>query len=144
MTAPVLATVHVRRSQEDAFRVFTDRIGAWWPLLTHGCFGDKAAGLHFAGGRLVESSVDGETAVWGEVLAWEPPRRFAVTWHPGRAGQPHSVVEVEFRTDEDGTRVELTHSGWEAYGPDAARIRAAYDGPDAWTMVLGLFARAED
>jgi uncharacterized protein YndB with AHSA1/START domain len=144
MTVPVLASVHVRRSPVDAFRVFTDRIGDWWPLPTHGCFGDKAAGLRFDGGKLVERSADGDVEVWGEVLAWEPPRRFAVTWHPGRSGGPQSVVSVEFRADEDGTRVELTHSGWEAFGDRAAQARAAYEGPDAWGLVLGLFRTAAE
>jgi uncharacterized protein YndB with AHSA1/START domain len=144
MTVPVLASVHVRRSPVDAFRVFTDRIADWWPLPTHGCFGDKAAGLGFDDGRLVERSADGDLEIWGEVLTWEPPRRFAVTWHPGRPDAPHSVVEVEFRADADGTRVELTHSGWEAYGDRAAEARAAYDGPDAWALVLGLFRQAAE
>jgi uncharacterized protein YndB with AHSA1/START domain len=144
MTAPVLASVHVRRPADVAFRVFTERIGDWWPLPTHGCFGEQAAGLRIADGRLVERSVDGAVEIWGEVLAWEPPRRFAVTWHPGRPGGPHSVVEVEFRPDRDGTRVELTHSGWEAYGERAAELRAAYEGPDAWTKVLGLYRTAAE
>ena len=82
--------------------------------------------------------------MWGEGLAWEPPRRFAVTWHPTRPGTPHSVVSVEFRADEDGTRVELTHTGWEAYGERAAEVRAAYEGPDAWVMVLGLFQKTAE
>lgn len=144
MTPPVLAAVHVRRSPVDAFRVFTDRIGAWWPLPTHGCFGEKAAGLRFADGRLVEESVDGDVAVWGEVLVWDPPRRFAVTWHPGRPDRPHTQVTVDFRPDEDGTRVELTHAGWEAYGANADQVRTVYTGPDAWTGVLARYARLED
>jgi uncharacterized protein YndB with AHSA1/START domain len=144
VTAPVLASVHVRRSPEVAFRVFTDRIGDWWPLPTHGCFGADAAGLRFDDGRLVERSAGGDVEVWGEVLAWEPPRRFAVTWHPGRSGGPHSVVEVSFRADEDGTRVELVHSGWEAFGAQAAERRAAYEGPDAWALVLELFRTAAE
>ncbi|HEY6747033.1 MAG TPA: SRPBCC domain-containing protein [Mycobacteriales bacterium] len=144
MSAPVLASVHVRRSPVDAFRVFTDRIGDWWPLSTHGCFGSRAVGLRFDDGRLVERSADGDAEVWGEVLAWEPPRRFAVTWHPGRSAGPHTVVSVEFLADEDGTRVELTHSGWEAYGDRAAAARAPYEGPDAWGHVLGLFRTAAE
>jgi hypothetical protein len=59
MTPPVLAAVDVRWPQADAFRIFTERIGAWWPLPTHGCFGDKAAGLRFADGQLVEEKVLG-------------------------------------------------------------------------------------
>lgn len=142
MTAPVLATVHVRRSPEVAFYVFTTRIGDWWPLATHGCFGDQAAGLSFSDGRLVELSVDGDTEVWGEVLEWDPPRRFACTWHPGATDGAHAVVEVDFRPDEDGTRVELAHRGWEAFGTDADRRRSAYEAPDGWAKVLELFAVA--
>jgi len=141
VTAPVLASVHVRRPPEVAFRVFTDRIGDWWPLSTHSCFEEKAAGVRLAADRLVERSLDGEEEVWGEVLAWDPPRHFAVTWHPGRPGGPRSVVEVDFRPDQDGTRVEVTHSGWEAFGPEAERRRQSYDRPDGWSAVLDRYAQ---
>jgi hypothetical protein len=40
----------------------------------------------------------------------------------------------------DGTRVELVHSGWEAYGDDAAASRASYD--TGWDIVLGKLADA--
>jgi Activator of Hsp90 ATPase homolog 1-like protein/DinB superfamily len=139
---PVLAAVHVKRPPEVAFRTFTERIGDWWPLATHGCFGDKAAGLSFVAGQLVERSVDGDTIVWGEVVRWEPPARFAVTWHPGRADGVHTLVEVEFRPDEDGTRVELAHAGWEIYGDEADTFRSRFTGPDAWDGVLGRYAGA--
>jgi uncharacterized protein YndB with AHSA1/START domain len=141
-TVPVLAAVHVRRSPEVAFRVFTERIGEWWPLLSHGVYGKQAAGLGFVDGKLVERSADGETTVWGEVAEWDPPRRVAFTWHPGRDDGVHTLVEVDFRADEDGTRVELVHTGWEIYGDEAAKRRAAYTAPDAWTLVLGLYVKA--
>ena len=32
MTEPINASVTVRRSPEDAFRVFTQDMGSWWPL----------------------------------------------------------------------------------------------------------------
>ncbi|HVQ90545.1 MAG TPA: SRPBCC domain-containing protein [Mycobacteriales bacterium] len=142
-TVPVLAAVHVRRSPEAAFRTFTERIGDWWPLRTHGVYGEAAVGLDIVDGQLVERSAHGETSVWGEVVRWEPPHRFACTWHPGRAQDGvHTLIEVEFQPDEDGTRVELTHSGWEIYGDEAEQRRAPYQAPDAWNHVLGLFARA--
>jgi len=139
---PVLAAVHVRRSPEDAFRAFTERIGEWWPLPTHGCFADRAAGVEFAGGLLVERSVDGGTAVWGEVLEWDPPRRFSCTWHPGRTDGRRTVVTVDFRPDEDGTRVELAHHGWEVFADDAAVRRDSYSSPDGWPAVLSCFVAA--
>jgi hypothetical protein len=139
---PVLAAVHVRQSPEVAFRVFTQRIGEWWPLPTHGCFADRTAGVEFAGGLLVERSMDGETAVWGEVLTWDPPRRFSCTWHPGYTDGRQTVVEVDFRADPDGTRVELAHHGWEVFAEDAAARRDSYSGAGGWTLVLSRFQAA--
>lgn len=139
--APVLRATHVRRPADQAWALFTERIGAWWPLPTHGLFGDRSAEVAFEDGRLVERSVDGETTVWGEVLVWEPPRRLALTWHPGRpADGPASTVEVTFLPDGDGTRVELVHDGWQAFGEQALARRRSYAGPNAWGYVLDHLA----
>ena len=44
---PVLRSAQVARPLEEAFEVFTQQIGAWWPLPTHGIFGADAGGLGF-------------------------------------------------------------------------------------------------
>lgn len=143
--APVIRATHVRRPAEEAFALFTERIGAWWPLPSHGLFGDRAAEVAFEDGRLVERSVDGEVTVWGEVLAWDPPKRLALTWHPGRPGDgPASTVEVTFVPDGDGTRVELVHDGWQAFGEEALARRRSYAGPSAWGFVLDHLADAAE
>lgn len=142
--APVLRAAHVRRPPADAFRLFTEHIGAWWPLPSHGLFGDRAGTLSFRDGRLVEQAVTGEETVWGEVLVWEPPHRLAITWHPGRTDGPASTVEVRFTGDADGTRVELTHHGWEAFGERAGAARQGYVGPSAWGHVLDHYADVAD
>ena len=138
--APVIRAAFVRCDVEQAFAAFTDRIGAWWPLPTHGLFGERAGGVAFVSGRLVERSVAGEEVTWGEVLAWEPPDRLVVSWHPGRESDDASEVEVRFVPDGDGTRVELEHRGWERFGEDAMRRRRGYVGPGAWGAVLEHFA----
>ena len=144
--APVLRAAHVRQAPAEAFRLFTDRIGAWWPLPTHGLFGARAGGVSFEDGALVERSVTGGRTVWAEVLAWEPPDRLVLAWHPGRSDGPRSEVEVRFHPDEHGTRVELVHRGWEAFGEDgaAASARGSYEGPTAWGFVLDHFADVAD
>lgn len=141
---PVLRAAHVRRSPAEAFRLFTEHIGAWWPLPTHGLHGDRAGGLSFVGGRLVERALTGETTVWAEVEAWEPGVRLALAWHPGRADGPASRVEVTFAGDADGTRVELVHHGWERFGEAAAAARAGYSGSGTWGGVLDDFADVAD
>jgi uncharacterized protein YndB with AHSA1/START domain len=138
---PILRSAHVARPVDEAFAVFTDRIGAWWPLPSHGVFGADAGGLAFEDGLLVERATDGRTSVWGEVVRWEPPHRVVLTWHPGRDADDSSEVEVRFApVDGGGTRVELEHRGWERFGEDAVARRRTYVGPSAWGHVLDHYA----
>ena len=138
--APVLRSTHVARGPEEAFDVFTRLIGSWWPLPTHGVFGDGSGAVSFEDGHLVERAVDGRVCVWGEVLVWEPPHRLVLTWHPGRESDDASEVEVRFAADAGGTRVELEHRGWESFGESAMLRRRPYVGPGAWGHVLDHFA----
>ena len=138
---PVLRAAHVSRPVDEAFAVFTERIGAWWPLPTHGVFGADAGGLAFEDGLLVERATDGRTSVWGEVLRCDPPHRVVLTWHPGRDADDASEVEVRFEpAPGGGTRVELEHRGWERFGADAVTRRRGYVGPGAWGHVLDHYA----
>lgn len=134
---PILRSARVDRGVEETFDVFTRLIGAWWPLPTHGVFGNLAGTIGFEDGRLVERAVDGRVSVWGDVLAWEPPHRILFTWHPGRDEGDASEVEVRFAPDGGGTRVELEHRGWEKCGPED---RASYD--SGWDVVLGKLVEA--
>lgn len=143
--APVMRAASVSIPPDAAFRVFTDEIGAWWPLRTHGVFGDDAGGLHFRDNALVEVAADGRVATWGEVLEWRPPELVVITWHPGGAADgPASRVEIRFEPDGAGTRVVLVHAGWEAFGEEGVRRRRNLVGPNAWGYVLDLFADAAE
>lgn len=135
-TAPVLRAAHVPCPPEQAFTLFTDHIGAWWPLTDHGMFGAHAVELGIVDGRLIERAEDGRSCVWGQVVVWEPPSRLVLTWHPGREAEDASEVAVSFVGDADGTRVELVHRGWERFGVDAVARRRTYTRPDAWGHVL--------
>jgi hypothetical protein len=110
---PIHRQIVVPASPAAAFEVFTERIGAWWPVASvsvHGA-GSTAA---FQGGRLVETAPSGEVAVWGTVLDWQPARSFRMTWHPGRDPQNASVVTVTFApVGDDATLVTVRHEGWE-------------------------------
>ena len=132
---PIRMNATVPLSPADAFDLFTERIHTWWPLATHSVFEGNAATCVFeprAGGRVVERSHSGEESVWAEVLVYERPRRFVLSWHPG--GGPATEVEVAFTPADDGTCVELVHRGWEVFEqPDDAR------GPytSGWAFVFG-------
>jgi hypothetical protein len=84
----------------------------------------------------------GEEHPWGEVLVWEPPSRFAFSWHPDRAAETAQEVEVRFRAEGETTRVELEHRRWEALvGPDG-EIPDHFD--TGWDEALASYtARAE-
>ncbi|MEM9563114.1 MAG: SRPBCC domain-containing protein [Actinomycetota bacterium] len=142
---PILRTAVVARPVTEAFTIFTDEIGAWWPLPTHSVFQGQAGGVHFIDGKLIERATDGRQTTWAEVLAWEPPNRLVLSWFPGRqpeagGGEGSGRVEVTFAEAEGGTRVDIRHDGWEAFGADALRRRRDYLGPSAWGHVLDHFA----
>jgi uncharacterized protein YndB with AHSA1/START domain len=139
-TEAVRKTIVVDASPETAFRVFTDQIETWWPLATHGVFGDDAERLAFIDGELVETAKDGRKAVWGRVLDWEPSRRLRMTWRPGfDADMADTELELRFAPEGDGTRVELEHGGWERL-ENGATSRSNYDG--GWVGVLEKFRTA--
>ena len=137
---PLVKNVVVGVSVESAFRRFTAGIGEWWPLDTHSLGQKDAADCLFEqriGGRLFEIQNDGTECVWGTVLRWEPPNAVAVSWHPGKDASLAGRVEVEFEAVEEGTKVTLTHSGWERLGDEAVVTRAGYD--TGWDVVLAQY-----
>jgi uncharacterized protein YndB with AHSA1/START domain len=136
----VRRTVSVKRTVEEAFRVFTEEIASWWPVESHSIAGVDAVPAFDGreGGRLYERTRAGAEDTWGRVLAWEPPTRVVLEWLIGPEGSPPTEVEVRFREDGEGTLVELEHRGWDRVGADASARRASYDG--GWTTVLGRYA----
>lgn len=122
----------------EAFDLFTRRIGEWWPVASHSISGDDVAALRFeprVGGRVVEIAKDGAEWSWGDVLAWNPPNRFVISWHPTREPQAASTLEVRFSATADGgTELHLEHRGWEEFGEEAETLRERYE--PGWDLVL--------
>jgi len=139
VSAPVVRAVHVARSREDAFRIFTEDIGAWWPMESFSVFGATAR-VAVEGSDIAEHSAEGERTVWAEIVESDPPRLLVLKWHPGTDPATATTVEVAFADDGDRTRVELTHSGWETLGERAMAVRQSYDG--GWLQVLERFVAA--
>jgi uncharacterized protein YndB with AHSA1/START domain len=128
---------------EHAFRVFTEGLGDWWPFEGHSLFDEDGVGVVFedrVGGRVYEVSKSGEEGLWGTLVVWDPPKAFAMTWHPGRDEETAQELDVRFSAEGDGTRVDLVHTGWERLGDRMAEISGHYD--DGWDFVLGLYAAA--
>jgi uncharacterized protein YndB with AHSA1/START domain len=133
----IVKTVVVPLDPGGAFELFTDGINGWWPLAGHSVGGDTSR-VALSSTGFVETLADGTTTSWGEVVAWEPPSGFVVTWHPGSdAGPEQTQVAVSFEPASGGTLVRLEHSGWERVAPSR---RVGYD--SGWDVVLGAFVSA--
>ena len=139
--APVVMTIDVKRTPADAFRIFTEELSAWWPLDTHALAPENnTKATHVAveprvGGRVIEHTADGREFHWGDVLAYEPGQRFAMTWQLGRPRDTSGEVEVTFEPIDGGCRVTLVHSGWERMGEKGRDMREGYN--NGWAVVFG-------
>jgi uncharacterized protein YndB with AHSA1/START domain len=154
-------SIWVKRSVDDAFRLFTDQIGSWWPLkegFSYAAALGKTSGIPWTppsgegagrarpgiflearlGGRFYERFTDGTEYEVGRVIECEPPTRFVVTWKsPDWEGS--TEVEVRFAPERDGTRLDLEHRGFEV-GPKVAATSKGFDG--GWVTVLARYAAA--
>lgn len=138
---PLHRSITVPWTPDVAFHRFTGKIAEWWPLRSHSVGEIRAERVVFegrVGGRIYEVDRGGEEHTWGSVTGFDPPTRVAFTWHPGMAPETSQDVEVRFLAAEGGTRVELTHTGWERLGNLARKARKGY--PIGWAYVLLLYA----
>jgi uncharacterized protein YndB with AHSA1/START domain len=145
--APVKKTLSVAATPERAFAVFTERFDAWWPR-GHS-IGDSPLQTAVlepgVGGRWYGKLENGAEAEWGDVIAWEPPRRLVLAWRIGTDWQYHAdlltEVEVTFTPEPGGaTRVDLEHRGLERMGEGAEATRAMFDSDGGWGSLLQAFA----
>lgn len=140
MTEPVVKTVEVPCSQERAFGIFTSDFSAWWPKDKHSVSamsGQPARKVMMdpkKGGVLTEIAADGTEHNWGSVSTFQPHERLSLLWHIGTSVEKATLVDVTFEAVSGGTRVTLTHHGWEALGEDADKMREGYNG--GWVHVF--------
>lgn len=145
----VRKVMQVEAPQAIAFRVFTQKMGSWWPL-AHYKIG-KATAVDAVveprvGGRWYERGEDGSTCEWGSVLAWEPPARLVLSWDITADWQydPALKTEVEVRfiaESPERTRVELEHRHLDRYGARREEMRRIFDTEGDWGKLLAAFAQ---
>ena len=85
MTEPIELRFEVACSPEHAFDTWANRTSLWWPP-SHSMSSAPGLVVTFEsrpGGRIFERTPEGVEHDWGEILAWEPPRRLASLWHLG-------------------------------------------------------------
>ena len=147
---PVRKSVTVDVPPERAFSLFAEELGRWWPT-PYTYAGDKfetAAIEPRTGGRWFERAQNGAETSWGEVRAYEPPRRLVLSFaiSPARAPEPpEKASEVEIQFDAQGsssTRVALEHRDFARHGTGAATLRNGMASPQGWPLILAAYARA--
>ena len=152
-TNEVRHEVIVKAAPERAFRVFTQRLGRWWPADHHVGARPMADAIvePRVGGRFYEVGDDGSECDWGQVLAWEPPWRLVLAWQLQLDWKFHadlaraSEVEIVFEGLEDGrTRVVLTHSKLDRHGAGYEAIAKAVGSPGGWPGIIGSFVGAAE
>jgi len=125
---------------EHAFDVWTRRIADWWPV-DHTVSAETGLTVILeprAGGRIYERMADGTEHDWGEVTAWEPPRRLVYLWHLRRDRADATDVELRFiAMDGSRSRVEIEHRGWERLGTGGQEWRDRNLG--GWSTLLPHF-----
>ncbi len=138
----------VEAEQRIAWRVFTEKMGSWWPLAYYKIGNANAVDAIIeprVGGRWFERGEDSSTCQCGSVLAWEPPQRLVLSWDINADWQydPELKTEIEVRFIDGGskrTRVEFEHRRLDRYGARRDEMRHIYDTQGDWGKLLEAFA----
>lgn len=141
MPAPVTKTIEVPCPPDMAFRIFTSDFSKWWPKEKHSvsAMGDNPPPRSVnldprVGGKITETADDGEIFHWGSIKTWEPNQRLTVSWHINQPESEATKVDIQFDATAGGTRVTLTHDGWEILGDNAQAMRDGYN--NGWVNVF--------
>jgi hypothetical protein len=147
--APVRKSITVQASVQRAFEVFTAGLDSWWPRSHHiGAVPMKRAIVEGrVGGRVYNEQTDGSECDWGQITAWEPPRRFVMAWRINAQWKfepelaQSSEVEVRFTPLGDGaTRVDLEHRRFDRMAPGWEKMRESIDSEGGWSGLLAMYA----
>lgn len=145
----VRKALFVRASPSVAWRIFTQKIGTWWPLDAYKIGKVPAVDAVIeprVGGRWYERGNDGSTCDWGSVLLWEPTTHLVLSWDITADWQydPALKTEIDLRfiAKGEGTLVELEHRRLDRYGSRRDEMRRIFDTEGDWGKLLEKFAHA--
>jgi uncharacterized protein YndB with AHSA1/START domain len=145
----VRAQVVVDAPIAQAFSVFTEGIGSWFPKEYNLLPVDIAERVFEprVGGHVYDRGTDGSECHWARVLAYEPPSRVVISWDINPQWQietdPEKTSEVEVRFISEApkrTRVELEHRNLDRHGDGWEQVRDSVDSEGGWPGCLKAFA----
>lgn len=137
-------TVFIPWMPQEAFHLFANCIGEWWPLETHS-LADKSKGERAVsvviephpGAPFYEVLADGRHLKWGDILRYKHGEDLLLSWRLGRPVEQETEVEIIFSPAGAQTKIDLCHRHFKRFGPQAASMKTRYD--KGWDNVLSLF-----
>lgn len=148
--APVVKEVRVKASADQAFSVFAEDFGKWWPK-SHSVNSSPMANAVVeprAGGRFYEIGEDGSECEWGVVREYVPCERLVIGWKLDADWQFDADFEVPvtvtFTPDGDHTLVRLEHGDLQRYGERAAEVAKSVASDGGWPGLLAAYAALVD
>ncbi|MEO1018511.1 MAG: SRPBCC domain-containing protein [Pseudomonadota bacterium] len=140
MVEPIKKMIDVPCDPHKAFAIFTENMTDWWPLEANtvsamsGGVAQSVAIEPKVGGQVYEIKADGTREDWARVKSYRPGELLALAWHVMTPEDQATEVEIRFIAIDSGTRVELTHTGWQAMGEAAQARRDSYN--SGWVRVF--------
>ena len=145
----IQTSIVVEAPIEQAFSVFTEDIGTWFPpeynLLEVDI--DKRVFETHVGGHVYDIGTDGSECHWARVLAYEPPNRVVFSWDLSPQWQVEtdhdktSEIEVRFTSESpERTRVDLEHRNLERHGEGWEDQRDQLGSDSGWPGVMRRYA----
>jgi len=144
--------VTVEVSAERAFQVFTEQFDQIKPREHNLLAPELIAETVFetwVGGHVYDRGENGSVCRWARVLAFDPPRRFVISWDISPTWQletdPSSASEVEVNFIPEGphrTRVELEHRHLERHGDGWESVRDGVAAEGGWPLYLQRYVDA--
>jgi len=139
----VRTSITVEAPIEQAFALFTEGIGRWWPPEHHILDADLAEMVFepYEGGHVYDRGVDGSECHWARVLIYQPPSRVVISWDINPRWEiesdPQKTSEVDVRFVSEGpdrTHVELEPRTPDRHGEGWEAVRDAVGSPDGWNL----------
>jgi uncharacterized protein YndB with AHSA1/START domain len=121
----VTVAIEIAVTPATAFAVFTEELDAWWQRGPRYRFLAPYEGVLWlepgVGGRLLHARGDDRDDAFevGRVRVWDPPHRLVFSWRlPNFTTDQVTEVEICFERIGEGTRLTLTHRGWDRIPTD--------------------------
>jgi len=136
----ITRSVHLPVAASEAFALFTERAGDWWPEGRRHT-GDPRSAIQFGSdGRFFERGRDGREVELGRVRVWQPPGLLVLDFYMGTDPQHPTDLTVTFVPEGSGTRVTIEHRPTAASDELWNQRAPVFD--RSWELVLAALAGA--